>query len=1008
MSSNPNPRVPRSVPFTPRRAVATGNSMERLTRATVTPNSSNLLASTHKKYKAPISSDVKSRTNLRAASSNPKTSGSLLPPVSESSSRPSSPTKSDSGRRTPGTPRRGNTPDPSLVRGTSEMDVTNVDVEEVLVDYQTVEPADVSIGEMDEAWLKTVAADHGKEDKVMVSVRIRPDGKSAWKPSISTNTIELDPVHARQPTSFTFDAILTGSPNKPIFTTVARSHVVAAMEGYNAVIFAYGQTASGKTYTLSGSEAEPGIIPRAMRAVFGYIKNTEKREYLLRCSYLEIYNEQIHDLLAPPGAPNKVELQGGGSGKGDVILSPLREEVVTSIKAVKDVLKRGEGHRRTACTDWNERSSRSHSVFRLVIESRERADSATAASGRATPSGRQTPGLGGPRLQSRDGRSVQTSVLSLIDLAGSEKATSDKERTREGKYINTSLLTLGTVIGRLSDNATKAKNDHIPFRDSKLTRLLQPSLSGNARISVICTINPESSAITESTSTLLFAKRVKGVRLNAVKKEVVDTDALIERYRKEIEDLRRRLEEKENLLVSNSSLSNGNSDSAKDDLPAAVVVKNDTGARGRTASGRRPRMSAQEKADESQAMQDLQSRIQQLTKLILTSQTVGDSAGDEGAESRPVSPVKVDFEASPYQLQQELLSARLQLSSQATQILSLEAALEAAQTQTSPSSEPDSSQSEIISTLENRIIELEGQLDSQSRHSTSMTAAKGDFESAREELVSKLDSSHRQLDILQRQLEGTHRQLSEKDQKLNEKEQWAQELVKQLDKERRMRGKLEDERRALTAFVSKFDSLGIGMGVSSAASTPVGSPLHPSGGRRRSSVGVPAFGNGNVGAARRRSSAFGLGGSSLRQPLFPTTLSESSRASFISSSSSSSVGSTTSASSIASSATSLSSSPSLASLGKRSTSPTNDSPLRLPEGPNYTQYDSLLEESEAWVIGAPGDISFDEAELGMTTGSRVPSVAGGMKGSPGKVRFSTSVGVFGASVGGKENVTPLQ
>ncbi|KAH7871531.1 P-loop containing nucleoside triphosphate hydrolase protein [Lentinula edodes] len=126
---------------------------------------------------------------------------------------------------------------------------------------------------------------------------------------------------------------------------------------------------------------------------------------------------------------------------------------------------------------------------------------------------------------------------SLIDLAGFEKATSHKERTRGGKYINKSLLTLGTVISKLWDNATKQKNDHIPFHDSKLTRLLQPSLSGNARISVICTISPDPSPVAESTSTLLFAKRVKGVKLHAQKKEVIDTDVLIERYRKEMDDL---------------------------------------------------------------------------------------------------------------------------------------------------------------------------------------------------------------------------------------------------------------------------------------------------------------------------------------------------------------------------------------------------------------------------------------------------------------------------------------
>lgn len=205
------------------------------------------------------------------------------------------------------------------------------------------------------------------------------------------------------------------------------------MEGYNAVIFAYGQTASGKTFTLSGDDTEPGIIPRAMRDVFGFIKGTPEREYLLRCSYLEIYNETIIDLLAPPMMAKATPVQIQGGAGGDVILTPLREEVVTSLKGVKEVMRRGEGNRRTACTDWNERSSRSHSVFRLVIESRERGSSSSSddddddpvstspMNGRHTPGlgGRQTPGLnrsqtpgpGGPKLQARGGRSVQTSVL---------------------------------------------------------------------------------------------------------------------------------------------------------------------------------------------------------------------------------------------------------------------------------------------------------------------------------------------------------------------------------------------------------------------------------------------------------------------------------------------------------------------------------------------------------------------------------------------------------------------
>ncbi|KAF6747436.1 kinesin-like protein [Ephemerocybe angulata] len=761
------PSTPARTPlFTPKRApsvssVSSTSSLDSR-KAPATP-----LLTANKKIKAPLS--VESRRNHVQK---PK---STLAPI------PSTPTRSNGGNsrpRTPISPRKG-AESPLLMPAASEMDVSNVDPESVLVDFETVEPGDVS-GEIDEAWLKTALQDHGKDDKVMVSVRIRPtDQHNAWIPVQSEGGIKLDPNYAKSTTatsttSFNFDAVLTGTPNKPIYTTVARSHVHAAMDGYNAVIFAYGQTASGKTFTLSGNVDEPGIIPRSMKDVFGFIKRTPTREYLLRCSYLEIYNENIHDLLAPPStaAANPVQIQGGNGS--DLILTPLREEVITSLKGVKEVLKRGESNRRTACTDWNDRSSRSHSVFRLVIESRERGSGAAyeedealstgrattpnpmngrhtpGLGGRQTPglSGRNTPGLGGPKLQARGGRSVQTSVLSLIDLAGSEKATSDKERTREGKYINTSLLTLGTVIGTLADNSAKKKTDHVPFRNSKLTRLLQPSLSGNARISVICTINPDPSAIAESTSTLLFAKRIKNVKLNAQKKEVVDTDALIERYRKEIEDLKNRLAERE-----------------------AEPVRN-------------RRLSARQQIDESKAMKDLNGRIQQLTKLILTSQTVDDNKGDD---SRPTSPSKLDFDMSPYQLKEELLAARNQLETQATQILSLEAALTARPPL--PADAPEEEKARVIAEQAKTIRELEFVVAGYEENlGEPLRAVREDVEA---EWRGKLEEEVR---------------------KREEKERWAGELVKQLEKEKAMRVKMEVERKALAAFVSKFDALGLGAG----------------------------------------------------------------------------------------------------------------------------------------------------------------------------------------------------
>ncbi|KAI9508421.1 kinesin-domain-containing protein [Russula earlei] len=713
--------------FTPRRSLSTSSSSGSSRFSTSGPL--NALASA-KKFKAALSSEARVRTTVKTK-----------PPAQ--SPAPGTPTKRDPSRpKTPGTPRLAE--DDPHRDDRSEMDVSRVDPEDVLVDWETVEPADIS-GEVDENFPRA-ASNGDQDDKVLVSIRVRPsESPSAWDTQmVNTNSIKLLSQHHRNaattPPVFHFDQILTGSDNKSVYNTVARNHVCAAMDGYNAVVFAYGQTASGKTFTLSGDDDQPGIIPRAMKDIFAFIRRTPAREYLLRCSYLEIYNETIYDLLAPASAP-AVQLQGSGA---NVWLAPLREEVVTSLAAVRAVIARGWAARRTATTDWNDRSSRSHSVFRVVIESRERGD---------TNGGRQTPGVpsrpptpGGPRLQSIGGKSVQTSVLSLIDLAGSEKATSDKERTREGKYINTSLLTLGSVIATLAENASKGKSDHVPFRNSKLTRMLQPSLSGDARISVICTLNPDASAVAESTSTLQFAQRIKKVQLNAKKKEVVDTDALLERYRQEIEELKNRLAEKEK----------------EADAP-----------------GKTRRLSAREQLDESKAMKDLNARIKQLTNLILTSQTVDENRGDE---SRPASPSKVDFDMTPYQLQQELLSARREIESQATQILALEAALLARPEL--PPDAPESEKDRLLVEQARNVRELEMVIKGYDDNlGAPLRAVREDVE---------------------REWSG---RLAVEEAKRKEADEWATELARALEKEKKARQQLEDERRALAAFVTRFDSL---------------------------------------------------------------------------------------------------------------------------------------------------------------------------------------------------------
>ncbi|SCV74765.1 BQ2448_7794 [Microbotryum intermedium] len=368
------------------------------------------------------------------------------------------------------------------------------------------------------------------QDSVLVCVRVRPP---AAKLALSSEVMDETAWHvdaSRAQLSLTtggpeynFDSIVTGSENEGVYAEAGKDLVLSAMEGFDAVIFAYGQTASGKTFTLSGNAANPGIIPQAVSDIFAYIRDVSlihpNQEFLLRASYLEIYNETLKDLLAPETGPLKVRQDE----KKRFFVHPLREEVVTGEAQVAALLRRGEKNRHTGQTDFNERSSRSHSVFQMTIESRDQDPYAPSA----YPLRSKTPN--GPRLAPGSNGCVRMSRLSLIDLAGSEQATSQLERRSEGAFINKSLLTLEKVIASLTDSS-KIK-PHVPYRDSKLTQILQPSLSGDARVAVIATMNPYPMAIEESKSTLRFAQRVKKVTLRAVVNEVMDDKALIHKYR---------------------------------------------------------------------------------------------------------------------------------------------------------------------------------------------------------------------------------------------------------------------------------------------------------------------------------------------------------------------------------------------------------------------------------------------------------------------------------------------
>ncbi|VAH05135.1 unnamed protein product [Triticum turgidum subsp. durum] len=350
-----------------------------------------------------------------------------------------------------------------------------------------------------------------------------------------------------------------------VYDVAARPVVKGAMEGINGTVFAYGVTSSGKTHTMHGDQNCPGIIPLAIKDVFSLIQETPGREFLLRVSYLEIYNEVINDLLDPTGQNLRVREDAQGT-----YVEGIKEEVVLSPGHALSFIAAGEEHRHVGSNNFNLFSSRSHTIFTMMIESSDRGDEYDGA---------------------------MYSQLNLIDLAGSESSKTETTglRRREGSYINKSLLTLGTVIGKLSEG----RATHIPYRDSKLTRLLQSSLSGHGHVSLICTITPASSNMEETHNTLKFASRAKRVEIYASRNRLVDEKSLIKKYQREISSLKQELDEFRRGMLGGAS-------------QEEIMI-----LRQQLEEGQVKMQSRLEEEEDAKAA--LMSRIQRLTKLILVS-----------------------------------------------------------------------------------------------------------------------------------------------------------------------------------------------------------------------------------------------------------------------------------------------------------------------------------------------------------------------------------------------------
>ncbi|XP_060754645.1 centromere-associated protein E isoform X2 [Neoarius graeffei] len=413
------------------------------------------------------------------------------------------------------------------------------------------------------------------ESAVKVCVRVRPFIKREeadnaepvqlhWK--ADKQAIHQIDDDGNMTKSFSFDRVFSAEEStKQLYNDIAKPLVVSTVEGYNGTIFAYGQTSSGKTFTMMGSEHNPGVIPLAMADVFHTIKNCPKKEFLLRVSYMEIYNETVTDLLCDSWKRKPLEIREGNYK--NVYVADLTEELVTSPNQALAWIQKGEKNRHYGKTKMNQRSSRSHTIFRMILESRERSDPASG--------------------ENRDS-AIIVSHLNLVDLAGAERASqtgAEGARLKEGCNINRSLFTLGQVIKKLSDESQKGFTN---YRDSKLTRILQNSLGGNAKTVIICTITP--ATVDETVSTLQFASTAKRMKNDPHVTEVSDDGALLRRYRDEIADLKQRLQEVSSITQTTAT--------EKESLTQLLQEKDQL---------------QREQAD----------RIRNLTKLLVTSSNVG-------------------------------------------------------------------------------------------------------------------------------------------------------------------------------------------------------------------------------------------------------------------------------------------------------------------------------------------------------------------------------------------------
>lgn len=366
---------------------------------------------------------------------------------------------------------------------------------------------------------------------LQVYVRCRPlsDSENRHPPAVEIHhqrdIAVQDRTNPKISKTYSFDRVFTPEAKQAeIFQAVVGPLISDVLTGYNCTVFAYGQTGSGKTFTMEGDigscspqvfgqDSMAGLIPRAMCALFDELRVLQS-EYTVRISLMELYNEELYDLLSPDEVPPKLRLFEDPTRKGSAFVQGLQEVMVHTQTQVLAELRKGSAKRQVAATLMNAQSSRSHTIFTVTVHYKE---------------------------SSVDGEELmRTGKLNLVDLAGSEnigRSGSVDKRAREAASINQSLLTLSRVTACLVEH-----QPHVPYRESKLTRLLQDSLGGRTKTSLIANISPAHCNLEETLSTLDYAHRAKCVANRPEVNQKVSQTVIMKEYTDLIEDLKKKLD----------------------------------------------------------------------------------------------------------------------------------------------------------------------------------------------------------------------------------------------------------------------------------------------------------------------------------------------------------------------------------------------------------------------------------------------------------------------------------